>query len=399
MPRTIARQNTNIQWRNNPALQCHHPFANGRHRVAPETRARSMSVQQQREIAALIQALAQCSGWLAQEQLSHGRVWKLFCPTQAGAKVQRDVCAQLVALLQREGIITPREDDPLRWQLSPKGLRLLRLGVPVLRNAGRGCADNTTEEPASADACGDHAASRQPASGKEKKRSRSRQTRPACRESTTTGTADKRETTRVLVRDAESGRLRELEVNLRENPLMWLARRKDANGRPYLEPHHVAAGERLRQQYEIACRQPGITANWDAALSASDRGRLRGAPRDPFPFTERVMLAREQVQQALEAIGADLADVVLAVCCLEQGIEAAERTLNWPRRSARLVLRIALERLAAHYGLQPARPAAQQEGNHRWRKVLHWHAPDGKPQELLPPREQAQEQGQQEQQK
>lgn len=190
----------------------------------------------------------------------------------------------------------------------------------------------------------------------------------------------RQEAQRLLLRDAETGSLREVAVNIRENPLMWLARRKDANGRPYLEPHHVAAGERLRQDYETACMQPNITASWNPALVAADRGRLKSGPRDPFPFTERAMLARERVHKALDNIGPELADVAVSVCCLGNGIEAAERTLNWPRRSARLVLRIALERLADHYGLKPTR-AAPAPG---WRRALHWHAEDGRPNELVP---------------
>ena len=191
----------------------------------------------------------------------------------------------------------------------------------------------------------------------------------------------RRERQRLLVRDADSGRLREVEVNLKENPLLWLARRKDASGRPFLEPHHVAAGERLRQDYETACMQPQVTASWNPALVAADRGRLKSGPRDPFPFAERVMMARERVHKALEAIGPELADITTTVCCLGHGLEAAERVLNWPRRSARLVLRIALERLADHYGLKPARQVARTP---RWRQALHWHAEDGRPRQLMP---------------
>ena len=77
-------------------------------------------------------------------------------------------------------------------------------------------------------------------------------------------------------------------------------------------------------------------------------------------------------------VGPGLDDILLRVCCLSWGLEAAERELNWPRRSARLVLRIALERLAAHYGLKRRpRPAAT--------RILGWGLPDHVPQHALPP--------------
>ena len=59
--------------------------------------------------------------------------------------------------------------------------------------------------------------------------------------------------------------------------------------------------------------------------------------------------ARDRVSEALRALGPGLADVVLRVCCFLEGIEAAERRMGWASRSGKVVLRIALQRLAAHY--------------------------------------------------
>ncbi len=302
----------------------------------------------ERAIREVLQRLMVENGWLAREVRSDGAQWWLFAPREKGARAKAPLCGELVAVLKERGFLAPlAKDDPLRWGISPRGRRWLAVRMPGLRGVA-------PVEPAPVESSEPTA----DAAPKPPKKARHR----------------------LLVRDAETGSLREVEVNLRENPLMWLARRKDAQGRPYLEPHHVAAGEKLRQDFEAACMQPNITANWNAALVASDRARLKSGPRDPYPFTDLVLAARERVNRALETIGPELADVVLAVCCLGHGIEAAERTLSWPRRSARLVLRIALERLATHYGIAPAR----NESPPRWQRALSWHAPGGRPSEILP---------------
>jgi hypothetical protein len=41
------------------------------------------------------------------------------------------------------------------------------------------------------------------------------------------------------------------------------------------------------------------------------------------------------------------------VCCHLTGLESAEKQQGWPQRSAKVVLQIALDRLAAHYRIGP----------------------------------------------
>jgi hypothetical protein len=60
------------------------------------------------------------------------------------------------------------------------------------------------------------------------------------------------------------------------------------------------------------------------------------------------------------------------VCCFETGLEASGRTAGWPRGAARVVLDLALTRLARHYGLvAPERPAAA--------RLRHWGDADYRP--------------------
>jgi Domain of unknown function (DUF6456) len=144
-----------------------------------------------------------------------------------------------------------------------------------------------------------------------------------------------------------------------ESPLLWLAQRRDGDGQPLISQEEFAAGERLRRDFELAQMVPRVTALWgvEGAVSTTG-GRRSGLPLDGLPTTERVLQARTRLDRALKAAGEGLATILLEVCCLERGIEAAERRLGWPSRSGKVVLRLALARLALHYGLRrPAEPS------------------------------------------
>jgi len=49
-------------------------------------------------------------------------------------------------------------------------------------------------------------------------------------------------------------------LDAEESPLAWLSRRKDADGRPFLDAAAVAAGERLRLDLTVGGMLPSVTA-------------------------------------------------------------------------------------------------------------------------------------------
>ncbi|MGQ3066100.1 MAG: DUF6456 domain-containing protein [Sphingopyxis sp.] len=86
--------------------------------------------------------------------------------------------------------------------------------------------------------------------------------------------------------------MRHVTVNVGESPIAWLA------SRGLLTDAQLCAGERLRADYERA----------------------------------------------------GLADICWRVICAGEGIGGAEKALGWPARSGKLVLGLALDRLARFYG-------------------------------------------------
>jgi len=159
-------------------------------------------------------------------------------------------------------------------------------------------------------------------------------------------------------------------VNDGESPLGWLRSRKDRNGRPLIAVEQFEAGERLRADYWFAQLSPRLTANW-SALAPSGRLR-RAAPSDAALLRDEVIAAKERVRRAIEAVGPELSGVLVDVCCELKGLEQAERDKGWPQRAGKVVLQLALTRLARHYGAGAHAPS-------RSSRLRHWGSEDYRP--------------------
>ncbi|GAB5376336.1 MAG: hypothetical protein AcusKO_27980 [Acuticoccus sp.] len=169
---------------------------------------------------------------------------------------------------------------------------------------------------------------------------------------------------RRLEPGADAGTLR---VNVAESPLLWLSTRRSRDGAPLIDPAQLKAGQRLARDYESGHRRERITQSWDAS------GVRSAAPREKLCLGEAAGAARRRVETALDAVGPGLAEVLVAICCEERGLEATERRFGWPARCGKVVLKLALDRLAAHYGIGLA---ARGSGD----GLVHWGGEGYRPQ-------------------
>lgn len=135
-------------------------------------------------------------------------------------------------------------------------------------------------------------------------------------------------------------------MNDSESPLAWLARRKGRDGRAMIEPMQFVAGEKLRADFTRAQLTPRVTSSWTTPTGGRSGGNGAGE------MTDLIVASRQRVRLALEACGPEFAGVLLDVCCFLRGLEDLEHERGWPSRSAKVVLQLALSRLARHYGLE-----------------------------------------------
>ncbi|WP_050603673.1 DUF6456 domain-containing protein [Ruegeria sp. 6PALISEP08] len=136
-----------------------------------------------------------------------------------------------------------------------------------------------------------------------------------------------------------------------ESPLIALSRRRDRDGKPFLDETLVKAGERLREDFELAQIGPQVSQNWDRFLTAGGRGAYDSESHGGRGISD----ARDRVARALSDLRPGLSDVALRCCCYLEGLELAEKRMGCSARSGKIVLRIALQRLKQHYNDQADR--------------------------------------------
>lgn len=123
-----------------------------------------------------------------------------------------------------------------------------------------------------------------------------------------------------------------------DSPLVALSRRRDKDGAPFLSRELMGAGERLREDFELA--QMGETGHVDWLHWLAE-----GAPAAQNG-------PKARLAAALNDLGEGLGEVALRCCCLLEGMEAVEAGMCWSARSGKIVLRIALQQLKQHYDAQ-----------------------------------------------
>lgn len=151
--------------------------------------------------------------------------------------------------------------------------------------------------------------------------------------------------------------------------IAMLARPSGAHA-AFLHAHHVEVACVIQRLFERARLQPRVTQSF----STLPRGG--GAGSHVADMSDMAADARKRLGALQKLLPSDCAGVLLDVCGFDKALQAIESERGWPRRSAKLVLRIALDSLAPHLGL-----CSQASGGEA-RHMRAWHGDGARPTEL-----------------
>lgn len=129
--------------------------------------------------------------------------------------------------------------------------------------------------------------------------------------------------------------MRSVAVNLQESPHAWLHARGHLDDRCMMR----AGGCGRITNGPVSAPRP----------LGHDAVRIRGSGDRGLNATERQIAAKARFDGAMAAAGSGLSDILWRVACGCESLPDAEKELSWPARSGKLVLKLALERVADFY--------------------------------------------------
>jgi hypothetical protein len=149
--------------------------------------------------------------------------------------------------------------------------------------------------------------------------------------------------------------------NLRDDDVLARLAHRDATGTAFLGAHHLAAAARLEQLIRRAQLAPRVTMSYNPAGVGGAR-----AGNGVETASQGAADARLRLSRLAGLLPADCWGVLFDICGLGKGLQMIETERRWPRRSAKLVLRIGLEQLANHFGLSAQASGADRSAIGGW---------------------------------
>lgn len=128
----------------------------------------------------------------------------------------------------------------------------------------------------------------------------------------------------------------------------------------FLDAHHREAASRLTRLFERASLRQRVTMSYDPGRVGRSRGAIQGDMADSAAD------ARKRLAKIASGLPRDCWGVLVDVYLYDKGLQQVETERSWPRRSAKLVLRIGLDQVAMLLGIDGKAVGPDQTGQRVW---------------------------------
>lgn len=128
----------------------------------------------------------------------------------------------------------------------------------------------------------------------------------------------------------------------------------------FLDDHHRESASRLSRLFERANLRQRVTMSYDPARIGQAAGTGQG------DIADSAADARKRLARLAAALPRDCWGVLVDACLYGKGLQQIESERCWPRRSGKLVLRIALDHVAALLGVNDKAIGPDRVGQRAW---------------------------------
>lgn len=129
----------------------------------------------------------------------------------------------------------------------------------------------------------------------------------------------------------------------------------------FLHPIHIEAARLIARTFERAMLRQRVTMSYDQPHIG--RG---GSKHGQAELSVTVEDARQRLSKLAQRLPSDCWGVLADICVYDKGLQQIELERRWPRRSAKLVLRIGLEQLAHLMGLSATATGRERSRSQSW---------------------------------
>lgn len=155
------------------------------------------------------------------------------------------------------------------------------------------------------------------------------------------------------------------ELGATTSPIFKLYNRQKSSPNSYLTVSHLKAGQTIFDIFTNTKLTPNVTTNVER-LMAGPQKHYMGTKTENV--SDKSYNARKKLYNILEYLGDEFAAIIVEVCIFGSGLVVVEKMFDWPARSAKLLLTMALNRLAEYLEIKKEIPAANKYIN--WAKTV-----------------------------